>query len=134
MGFGPDRSNPLMNNQVGKVIVPPGKRANFTFSADANWENAVCIYPEGSEALLVEKGNYRRSLSDFSTPENNTGINQSFIVSGWHKRGEPSGSLPWIQSALQERPNSGGHDLNFGFEDAGDGDYNDMHVTVDIVD
>lgn len=79
-------------------------------------------------------GSYRRSLSDFSTPENNTGINQSFIVSGWHKRGEPSGSLPWIQSALQERPNSGGHDLNFEFEDAGDGDYNDMHVTVDIVD
>lgn len=97
MGFDPDRSNPLMNNQVGKVV-PPGKRANFTFSADANWENAVCIYPEGSEALLIEKGNYRRSLSDFSTPENNTGINQSFVVSGWHKRGEPSGSLLWIQS------------------------------------
>lgn len=135
MGFGPDGSIPsLINNQVGRVIVPNGKRAVFNFASDANWENSVCIYPEGSEQLLVEAGNYRRPLSTFTIPENNTGGNTSYIVTGWHKQGESSGRRPWIQSTMLEHPYMDGHTYNFGFEDAGDGDFNDMYVTVDIID
>ena len=136
MGFGPDSSFPsLNNNQVGRVIVPTGMRAIFKFTTHADWENAVCIYSEVSDEELTEtRGNHGRPLNDFITPENNTGRNHTLLVTGWHKKGQPSGRLPWIQSYLQERPNSDGRNFIFGFEDAGDADYDDMQVEVNIVD
>lgn len=134
MGFGPDNNKPsVLDNQVGVVDVPHGKRAEFKFSSNASFENAVCIYPQFGDTKIHEAGNFNRSLATFSTPENNSGHVQQFKVTGWHKPGRPSGSLPWLQSSMKIIQN----DLSkrrFGFEDQGGEDYDDIMVTVDIVD
>lgn len=137
MGFGPDNSKPEPNfNQVGWVEVPHEHRAHFSFSSSANWENAVCIYPEHGDHKLWEAGNHRRSLAPFNTEKNNTGQVQKFRVTGWHKIGPfPQSGRPWHLSNM--KTDVDGLDsatLNtFGFQDQNHGFWKNMFVTVNIV-
>ncbi|QHZ46484.1 hypothetical protein [Bacillus sp. NSP9.1] len=131
MCYGPDNTKELISNQIGWVKVPCGFRAQFRFSSDAHFENAICIYPQNSDRKLVERGNYNRSLNDWATPENNTAQDEWYRVTGWHKSSPPSASKPWIMSAIRNESNA--NQYIFGFEDAGGEEYDDMRCYVDIV-
>ncbi|MGF7533640.1 hypothetical protein AAGG74_07845 [Bacillus mexicanus] len=132
MGYGPDNSKELIANQIGWVRVPCGHRAEFHFASEAHYENAICIYPQHSDHKLAERGNYNRSLNDFSTPENNSNQDVWYRVTGWHKNSPPHGSYPWVVSSIKnDSPASNLYE--FGFEDAGGEDYDDMKCTVNIV-
>lgn len=132
MGFGPDNSNELNANQIGWVRVPYGYRAEMHFASDALYENAICIYPQYSDQKLGERGNYNRSLNDYSTPENNSNQDVWYRVTGWHKSSPPNGSNPWIVSSIKvDSPAT--DQYKFGFEDIGGEDYDDMQCTVNIV-
>ncbi|AJE78209.1 MULTISPECIES: hypothetical protein [Bacillus] len=131
MGYGPDNNKELIPSQIGWVKVPCGQRAEFHFSSNAAFENAICIYPYNSEKKLAERGNYDRKLNDFSTPENNSHKEEWYQVTGWHKNSPPDGDKPWIMSALKF--DYANNEYNFGFEDSGGEDYDDMACTVNIV-
>lgn len=134
MAYGPDNSHSLIRQQVGWVKVPSGNRAKFTFSSNAAFENAACIYPQDSDNKLFEAGNNPRRLDiPFTTNTNHSGGDVWYMVTGWHKQGPPNGRLPWIQSpvlTLNSNPDS----LSFGFEDSGGEDFDDMIVNVEIQD
>jgi hypothetical protein len=136
VAYGPDNSLNLNDNQVAWVKVPRGRRAEFTFSSDAAWENAICLYPQNSDQKIIEKGNNNgRNLTSFATPENNTNSDQWYRVTGWHKQTPGSGRFPWIQSPFMTLINDNNEThLKYGFEDAGDGDYNDIATDIHVVD
>ncbi|HDR7646154.1 TPA: hypothetical protein QCX74_003352 [Bacillus mycoides] len=134
MAYGPDNLNSLNRQQVGWVKVPSGYRAKFTYSANAAFENAACIYPQDSDDKLAEAGNYARHLDiPYETNTNHSGNDIWYMVTGWHKQDKPNGSLPWIQSAVATL-NSNPASLSYGFEDSGGQDFDDMIVNVDILD
>lgn len=136
MAYGPDNSKPLNEHQIGWIKVPPGRRAKFTFSSNAYWENAACIYPESSAEKIYEAGNYDRTPNmqkGFITNLNNSSTEESYRVTGWHKQDKPNHRLPWIQSSIK-RLDPHQISLSYGFEDAGGDDYDDMIVNVEIID
>ncbi|MFF2286499.1 hypothetical protein [Peribacillus butanolivorans] len=133
MGFGPDGSKQLDENNVGVAHVPKGKRARFDFYAHASWENAACIYEGSSDQMITDpRGNEGRSLDSFTTLVNTTGRDQFFKVTGWHKTGSYYGQRPWIQSRMSNTP-SGDYTFAFHFEDQhdlGGEDFQDLQVGV----
>lgn|GEM_PF-1506676 len=135
MPYGPDNKNQLFDNQIAWIKVPPGCRAEFSFSSNAAWENAVCIYSQNSVDKLVEKGNsHGRNLNEYATPENNTHQDTLYRVTGWHKEGSDEPRYPWIQSGFRTLINeNNARVLTYGFEDSGGSDYDDMIVSVKIV-
>ncbi len=128
--------------QMYTIELPAKKYMHCFFGSDAAWENCLCLtrYQPGPN-ITLQKSQYAvvppahptwlpRNLDMFAVynygPEA-----QVWIVSGWHKQGRPSGSLPWIQSPKREEHPAPG--LTYvRFEDSGDEDWNDIWVEIQI--
>lgn len=124
-GFGPDNNLPLDGGKVYNLRIPKFAKVELAFSSNAAWENAACIY-DTKPVKIIEKGNHGRSLA----PANLGGtINErTLIISGWHKKNPPDGGKPWFQSPVKVTLAEDGLSGSIGFEDKGDGDYDDMVV------
>jgi len=128
--YGPDNNLPIDFGKTVQLRVPRYAEVSFTFSSDAAWENAICIY-DAAYNKIIEKGNQAgRNLTPQTIGRDRTEERIIFIT-GWHKRGPANGSLPWYQSPCRFSPNAGDNmgSGTIGFEDAGDGDYNDIALT-----
>lgn len=111
--------------------VPPQAHAVVRFAFDAMWENAIIIYSD-DYIRVVERGNYDRSTAEWDSGRNTSGRAITYIVSGWHKEGEPNGTLPWLQSRSRLLSESS-NEMSIGFDDdGGDDDFNDAIATVSI--
>jgi hypothetical protein len=130
MAYGPDNNLPIDLGRTLQLTVPRYAQVRLNFPSDAAWENAICIY-DTAYNKIVEKGNQAgRNLNPEVIARDRRGDRVVFIT-GWHKNGPANGGLPWNQSTCRPSPNQGD---NFGsgvvgFEDAGDGDYNDIMVS-----
>ncbi|MEE1946279.1 hypothetical protein VRU48_14235 [Pedobacter sp. KR3-3] len=130
MGYGPDNNLQIDWGRTIQLKVPRYAQVKLTFSAEAAWENAICIY-DSAYNKIFEKGNQAgRNLNPEVYGRNRVEERMIFIT-GWHKNGPADGGKPWYQSACRFSPNAGD---NFGsgvigFEDGGDGDYNDIMVS-----
>lgn len=130
MPYGPDNSKEMNFTWVHAVQVPQGGRIVIDFSSQAAWENAICIYQlHTGDDKIAERGNHGRSLSRWVSEPNQGLATVTYLISGWHKNTPPNAGAPWHQSrgkiVLQT-----GSDVVFGFEDAGDNDYNDIVAFV----
>jgi hypothetical protein len=130
MGYGPDNNLPIDWGKTVQLRVPRYAQVRFTFSSDAAWENAICIYDSGYNKI-IEKGNQAGRNLNPETIGRDRREERIVFVTGWHKNGPQNGGLPWVQSPCRFSPNQGD---NFGsgvigFEDSGDGDYNDIALS-----
>lgn len=128
--FGPDNDQPLDLGETVTVNVPGDGRAKFTFTADADNENAIVIYDGKTFDELHIVDNFDLPLADW-TFENNSYHPRTLVVSGWHKDGPPDPELPWIQSEVQVETQTP-HFVAAGFEDDGDADFNDIAFEATI--
>lgn len=127
--FGPDEDQAKPDfNQMYKFQILPGRNYWFDFASNAAWENCACITRVSPlPAVSIKRGNYSRTLASFRLWTYNRD-GETFYISGWHKRGGPSGALPWIQSPMRVTV---AEPLTFvSFEDATDEDYNDVSVEI----
>lgn len=143
--FGPDKNRELNQEVEGvgsssrrgfvKVIrIPTGVKLRMVFSSHADHENAILGYKYNNISLLrtnevlVERGNYSRSLEDAVLGP--YGEEVYVMITGWHKRGAPNSSLSWFQSEIKVSSDTSRTSLAgmgvLGFEDSIDLDHNDM--------
>jgi hypothetical protein len=128
-------------NLTYRFEVPPKRQFWSSFASDAAWENCICL--TRLQPVLV--GSLQRSNYPNTVPNHPTWLPRSlnpftyynygtkpdiWVVSGWHKHGGPSGSLPWIQSPIQV--NSVEPLTYVRFEDASDEDWNDIWMEIKI--
>jgi hypothetical protein len=121
--FDPDgKQNVTLESTVQTIQIPAGKGAFLSASFDAAFEQAVVLFVNGNRRP-EELGSFNRPTF---TVIGEQGAQQTLAVVGWHKRGGPDGSLPWV-------PSRGRIEGNFvaAFDDsAEDGDFNDCRVKV----
>jgi hypothetical protein len=122
----PDGSNQPINNQTGQYLInfPAYALGYLAGTSDAAWEQAVVAYFDGARQS-TQLGTYNRPgilwLPQSSLP-------QQILLAGWHKRGQPDGSLPWVASRGQSNGITASWD-----DSGGDGDYNDYRVQLIIL-
>lgn len=127
--FGPDENLPIDRDQALKVTVPAKWRAEFKFSSEAAYENAIVIYDARTLRRLHMAGNHGRSLAPWTFDD--TGQAVHLLITGWHKQSAPNPSVPWNQSPVGAGPREG-QSLDGGFEDWIDMDFNDVAFSVKV--
>ena len=125
--YGPDNNLSLDEKETETLKIPKGKKAKLTFTSQAAWENAVCIYDADDDTKLAERGNGSRTLDPVEVDA--TLAEQTIFIAGFHKEGMNEGGKPWIQSKY--KVTEGSHDI--GFEDGGDADYKDIVVQYEFL-
>lgn len=129
--WGPDGNLPLQQDKLCSIEVPANCRAEFQFSCESWYENAIIIYANNplDPQVYSARGNYARTLSDWIAPI--TPQSATYLVTGWHKNGPPQHDMQWEQSPLVIKSRSDTY-IEVGFEDGSDYDYNDILLTVSI--
>lgn len=133
--FGPDNDLDIDFGRSISFSLDAGRKARLTFSANASWEQALIIYRQATMEKEVEKGTFAplRNLAPTELPLNNGAAAIAYVVSGWHKRGTPSASMPWQQSSGKTLAASG-IKKSVGFDDSHDDhDFNDITVNIEII-
>jgi hypothetical protein len=128
--FGPDNNLAIDREQTVKVTVPAKWKADFKFSSEAAFENAIVIYDGKTFRRLHEAGNHGRSLAPWTFDD--TGEHaRHLVITGWHKKSAPNPGVPWNQSPIGTGPREG-QSLDGGFEDWIDMDFNDVAFSVKV--
>ena len=127
--YGPGQDLPLDLEQTIKITVPAKWKADFKFSSEAAFENAIVIYEAKTLRAVHSAGNHGRSLAPWTFDESDERATH-LVISGWHKKGAPHPGLPWKQSEI--RTSGEGKALDGGFEDWIDMDFNDVAFSVKI--
>ena len=133
--FGPDMDQVTMDfDQAFELVMPARFIVLATFSVEAAWENAVVIqytsHPSGrSLPSPVFKGNMNRDLMRHEIIGPYDGDPDLILISAWHKKGGPSGALPWYQNKMRVQTKANITQLHF--EDNTDEDFNDIIVTLE---
>ena len=128
--FGPDDDHPIDSAEAITITVPAKWQAQFTFSSEAEFENAIVIYDAKTLKKLHVAGNYGHSLEPWTFDDTEEHARQ-LLITGWNKQGADDPDLPWNQSLGQAGPHDG-HSLEGGFEDSDDMDFNDVAFLVEI--
>ncbi|MFC9930066.1 hypothetical protein [Streptomyces sp. NPDC127190] len=119
----PDGTNQPINNQtlqrIGTVL--PFSTAILFAGGNSDWEQAGIVYINGVRQT-EQIGNFSRP-NTFGVGEET--FDQEIAVAGWHKRGAPSGGLPWTASRGQVQGTEGRWDDSFG-----DLDFNDFTASL----
>lgn len=130
--FGPASDLPLDSAHAFRVALPPKGRLHFRFNFNAHNENAVIIYTADTLEWVTTRGNYHRYDWDFILPGANLGVDEHFLITGWHKDGPPDGGKPWFQSRMKIFFDTSTV-ASVGFEDeGGDADFDDAVVRVNF--
>jgi hypothetical protein len=119
----PDGSNQPVNTltvqHLGTLL--PFSTAVIFAGGQADWEQAGVVYiNDVRQPTLI--GNYNHPTM-FSLVERN--FSQHIMVAGWHKRGRPSGSLPWVASRGRLQAGVAGWD-----DSGGDADFDDFTARI----
>jgi hypothetical protein len=129
--FGPDENKKLAVGitRATAVVIPAGRTATFTFSADApEDENAVIIY-DSEFKQLAERGTApEKGFEPFRFPETAQAVDTTIIVSTWVKH-----FGKWNQSFFRvDAPKAETPFWTIRAEEAAiiSGDYRDMIVTI----
>jgi hypothetical protein len=119
----PDGSNQPINTQTVQYLnhFPAYAIGYLSGVGSANWEQAAIVYING-QRQATQMGTFNRPAI-FWLPQSTQP--QQIMLAGWHKRGAPSGSLPWVAS----RGMSDGQKASWD-DSGGDLDFNDYKVTV----
>jgi len=119
--FGPEEDLPIDPAETMQVIVPANWIADFKFSSEAAFLNAILIYDCHSLELLHEVDNGSGDIFGWTL---NNAENQArcLLITGWHLF---EGDGPWVQSLGQVETKKG-LSVKGGFEDSVDADFNDI--------
>lgn len=104
--YGPDDKNGIDIDRCGLPILTAekGKKLHCSFTAEADWEQAMCIYSvvNGTLTKVAERGTYkpRRNLDDWVSPINESDQPVDYYITAWHKKGSPSADKPWYQNEM----------------------------------
>lgn len=130
MGYGPDNNLHIDWGKTIQLKIPRYAEVKLTFSSDAKWENAICIY-DTNYNKIIEKGNQAQRNLQPEIIGRNRQEERVIFITGWHKNSPANGNKSWIQSPCRFSPVSGDNfgSGKIGFEDSGDGDYNDIDVS-----
>jgi hypothetical protein len=128
--FGPDDDHAIDPEEAITITVPAKWQAQFTFSSEAAFENAIVIYDAKTLEKLHVAGNYGHSLEPWTFDDTEDHA-RHLLITGWNKQGAGDDELAWNQSLGQAGPHDG-HSLEGGFEDSDDMDFNDVAFLVEI--
>ena len=130
--FGPDQDKVTMDfAHAYELELAPFSSYVLSFSVEAAWENAVVIQYSRHHGLLppaTVKGNMNRELNDHRIIGTNDAEHDVIFISAWHKRGGPSGALPWYQNKMRKQESKAL--VQLFFEDNTDEDFNDIVVSI----
>jgi hypothetical protein len=108
----------LSPQSVFYLKVLRGQNFRASFESQAYWENALIIWREHSDGWrqIDERGNYHRSRTPLDLPvDPNADYTVAFVA--WHKRSEPDGDKPWIQSDRMRVQQAGPPTWEVGWRD-----------------
>jgi hypothetical protein len=128
MGYGPDNNLPLDNGKTITLQIPRYAQVNLTFTSNAAWENAICIY-DSNYVKIIEKGNQAGRNLNPEVIARNRSEDRLIYVTGWHKNGAADGGLGWNSSEVRftTAPGDNAGSGKVAFEDGGgDNDYDDI--------
>lgn len=128
--FGPDGDRPLDVSETVEVCVPAGGAATFTFSSEADNENAIVVYSAKNYDELHAANSGDQPFEAW-TFENESHDERCLVVTGWHKDAPPGSDLEWKQSAIGVETQSPTL-VVAGFEDDVDMDFNDIAFVAQI--